>query len=335
VISLSKQVWGDGRLLEQDRSSFHTIWHVIGCLSWADALEDAEQICEAALESARREGSIVTLALGFYARSWPRYWRGHLAGAAADAQAAMDAWSGEFSMYVPVAAYWFAIVQLGLGDIEAASRPLDFPDAEARWADTNLYGPLLAARGLVAMALGDYSAAIDLFERTGASVLGSAIPNPAVIPWRSCLSSARLAAGDRDRAREVANGEVDLTRRFGAPRPLGIALRSAGLAERGKRGVELLEESVATLRRSPSRLELARALIDLGAAIRRGGRRAEARQPLGEGLELAQRFGAVVLERRAREELLATGARPRKRELTGAASLTPSERRWRRWRARG
>jgi DNA-binding CsgD family transcriptional regulator len=35
----------------------------------------------------------------------------------------------------------------------------------------------------------------------------------------------------------------------------------------------------------------------------------------------------VVLERRAREELLATGARPRSRELTGAASLTPSERR--------
>jgi DNA-binding CsgD family transcriptional regulator len=153
------------------------------------------------------------------------------------------------------------------------------------------------------------------------------IANPAVIPWRSYLSSARLAAGDRDRAREVANEEVDLTRRFGAPRPLGIALRSAGLAERGKRGVELLKESVATLRRSPSRLELARALIDLGAAIRRGGRRAEARQPLREGLELAQRFGAVVLERRAREELLATGARPRKRELTGAASLTPSERR--------
>jgi tetratricopeptide (TPR) repeat protein len=172
VVSLSKQVWGGGRLLEQEGSNFHTIWHVIGCLSWSDALEDAEQICEAALESARREGSIVTLALGFYARSWPRYWRGDLAGAAADAQAAMDAWSGEYSMYLPVAAYWFAIAQLELGDVEAASRPLDFPDAEARWGDTNLYGPLLAARGLVAMARGDYSAATDLFERTGSQYWG-------------------------------------------------------------------------------------------------------------------------------------------------------------------
>jgi DNA-binding CsgD family transcriptional regulator len=325
VISLSKQAWGDGRLLEQEGSNFHTIWHVIGCLSWSDALEDAERICEAALESARREGSIVTLALGFYARSWPRYWRGDLAGAAADAQAAMDAWSGEYSMYLPVAAYWFAMAQLELGDIEAASRPLDFPDAEARWADTNLYGPLLAARGRVAMERKNYSAAIDLFERTGTSVLGSVIANPAVIPWRTYLSSAHLAAGDRERAREVANEELDLCLRFGAPRPLGIALRSAGLAEGGKRGIELLGESVATLRRSPSRLELARALIDLGAAVRRGGRRAEARQPLREGLELTQRFGAMVLERRASEELLATGARPRKRELTGAASLTPSE----------
>ena len=43
----------------------------------------------------------MTLALGFYSRAWPRYWRGDVHGAAADAQAAYDAWSGEFTMYLP------------------------------------------------------------------------------------------------------------------------------------------------------------------------------------------------------------------------------------------
>jgi DNA-binding CsgD family transcriptional regulator len=58
-----------------------------------------------------------------------------------------------------------------------------------------------------------------------------------------------------------------------------------------------------------------------------GFRPAEAREPLREGLALAERCGARALERRARDELVAAGARPRRRELTGVDSLTPSERR--------
>jgi len=327
VISLSKQVWGGGRLFEQEGSNSHTVWHVIGCLSWSDALDEAEEIVDAALEAARREGSIVTLGLGFYARSWPRYWRGDLSTAASDARAAIDAWSGAFSMYLPVAAYWFAQAALELGDVDAAAEAVDLPDAEERWGDTNMHGALLAGQGCIGLARGDHAQAIDLFERCGSSVLGSLVANPAVIPWRSFLSSARLAAGDVEGARAAACEEVELARGFGAARPLGIALRAAGVAERGERGLGLLEESVRTLRRSPSRLELARSLVDLGAAVRRHGRRAKAREPLREGLELAQGFGAVVLERRAHEELVASGAKPRRRELSGVDSLTPSERR--------
>jgi DNA-binding CsgD family transcriptional regulator len=42
---------------------------------------------------------------------------------------------------------------------------------------------------------------------------------------------------------------------------------------------------------------------------------------------MARGFGALALERRAEEELKAAGARPRRRELSGAGALTPSERR--------
>ena len=53
----------------------------------------------------------------------------------------------------------------------------------------------------------------------------------------------------------------------------------------------------------------------------------DAREPLREALELADRCGAQRTAARARDELLATGARPRRTALSGADSLTPSERR--------
>jgi hypothetical protein len=89
--------------------------------------------------------------------------------------------------------------------------------------------------------------------------------------------------------------------------------------------LELLRSAVDWLQLSPRRLELARALVDYGAALRRQKHRAAAREPLRRGLDLAQRCGATTLTRRAAEELRATGARPRRLLLTGVESLTPSE----------
>ena len=53
----------------------------------------------------------------------------------------------------------------------------------------------------------------------------------------------------------------------------------------------------------------------------------DSRGPLGAGMDLAQACGARPLAERARTELLASGARPRRLALRGAGSLTPSERR--------
>jgi DNA-binding CsgD family transcriptional regulator len=88
-----------------------------------------------------------------------------------------------------------------------------------------------------------------------------------------------------------------------------------------------LREAVAVLAHSPARLEYARALVDLGAALRRGNSRSEARQLLRQGLELAHRCGASALVKLANEELAATGAHARTILLTGLDALTASERR--------
>jgi DNA-binding CsgD family transcriptional regulator len=89
----------------------------------------------------------------------------------------------------------------------------------------------------------------------------------------------------------------------------------------------LLAESARALSGTPARLELARSRIELGAALRRRGWPREARAELRAGLDLAHRCGAAPLAGRAHEELLATGARPRRPVLTGVDALTPSERR--------
>ncbi len=78
---------------------------------------------------------------------------------------------------------------------------------------------------------------------------------------------------------------------------------------------------------SPARLARAEALADLGAALRRDRRRADARPPLREALELARRCGAVGLARTAFDELAATGERVRAYTPIGVESLTPSQRR--------
>jgi DNA-binding CsgD family transcriptional regulator len=81
------------------------------------------------------------------------------------------------------------------------------------------------------------------------------------------------------------------------------------------------------LESSPARFEHARALVDLGGALRRANRRKEAREPLRAGLELAHWCGAQPLAQGAMAELRATGARPRTVVRTGVDALTASERR--------
>jgi DNA-binding CsgD family transcriptional regulator len=92
-----------------------------------------------------------------------------------------------------------------------------------------------------------------------------------------------------------------------------------------ERGLELLREAVAVLAQSTAPLEHARALTSFGSALRRAGLRAEAREHLRQGLDLAHALGALALVERAREELTVAGARPRRDALRGRDALTSSE----------
>ena len=89
----------------------------------------------------------------------------------------------------------------------------------------------------------------------------------------------------------------------------------------------MLGEAAALLEPTSARLEYARTVVELGAALRRANRRTDARERLREGVDLAHRLGARALVDQANEELAATGARRRTALQTGVETLTASERR--------
>jgi len=155
------------------------------------------------------------------------------------------------------------------------------------------------------------------------------------VPWRVDAALVHAAVGDSGEARRLAGEQLELARAFGCPRALGMSLRASGLIEGGETGLELLGEAVKTLERSQSPLELARARSDHGAALRRAGRRVQARAELERALDLAHRCGARRIANRARAELIAAGAKPRRDAITGRDALTAGELRVARLAAEG
>ncbi len=150
--------------------------------------------------------------------------------------------------------------------------------------------------------------------------------HPRHTPKRVLRARALDGLGRTDEALALMAEELELARRIGVPSTVGHVLRVLGTLER-EAGIDRLEEAVALLAPSPARYEHALALFALGAALRRSRRPADARDPLRQALDLAERCGAEGLADEARTELYAAGARPRTAALSGTDSLTASERR--------
>jgi DNA-binding CsgD family transcriptional regulator len=245
---------------------------------------------------------------------------------------------GDFAPGLGFAATVLSDIAVEAGELGEAQTLLDllpqqdWPAGVATVLIPAARGRLRLAQGRAADAVADFQACGTLF---GAEVWGMPIRETGYVHARSGAALALLRLGQRQHARQLADAELADVRVFGAPRALGIALRAAGLARGGNEGLALLRESVAALDDSPALLERARSLAELGAALRRDGQRAAARDPLARALDLAARCGARPLAARAREELKAAGARPRRPWRTGVDALTPSELRVARLAAEG
>jgi DNA-binding CsgD family transcriptional regulator len=191
------------------------------------------------------------------------------------------------------------------------------------------------ARALLRAATGRRREALEDLRECGRLEAEWAIATPALTSWRSHAAPLVAASGRTQEARDLVADELDRASAFGARRPLGVALRAAGRVHDGAERLAFLEQAADVLTGSEARLEEALALTDLGAELRRGGRRGDARRRLRDAMELARACGADAASARAHDELVAAGARPRRDPLESRSTLTASELRVARLAAEG
>jgi len=308
-------------------------WDLRAALLWslvtAEQFSDVETALVPLRSQAERSGSSRGLVAVYSTTALLKFRLGDLAQADAAARIALRvAQDGDFASGLPFAATVLAEIAVAGGQFDEAQALLALLPHEHLPAGV---GTVLipAARGRLQLAQGHAQEALREFEACMAlwppEIWGMQVCDAGYTHARSGASQALLALGDARRARELADAELADTRRFGGRRALGIALRAAGLARSGAKGLAMLEESAAVLGESPALLERAASLIEWGAALRRAGQRSQARRALAQGLDAAARCGAQPLAARAREELHVAGARPRRDWIVGVEALTPSE----------
>jgi len=313
-------------LFEEEDAAFYSLPGLV--LDAADLLDESEAVWDRVLDVARRRGSIFAFAAGSGFRARTRYLSGSLAEAAEDARAALDAARAHgLDTGLPYALAFLGDALIDLGALGAAAEALaqaDMPDEPPMSAHFNFF---LSSRGRLRMLQGQVREGLRDLEAVGRIDEALAATTPGFAAWRPFAALGYLRLGDIDRARALAERELELAREWGAARPLGVALRTAGVVEGGERGVALLRESVEVLEASPARLERARTMLELGTALSGANRRVEARERLTAALELAESCGAAPLADQARSQLSATGARVRAARPSGPDALTASERR--------
>ena len=307
--------------------------YIADVLAYCDQFATARRVADALAAQGTARGSAITYGFALAVRSRIGFREGTLRESEADIRACMEIyrdWPAD--PLDPVAFLIDALIDRGmLEEAERIARATPMPDHEGRWDELVFRG----SRGRLRLARGAPREALDDLLHCGRQLVQTGALNPALMTWRSSSALALLALASHDEARTLAEEELELARAFGAPRAVGIALRCLGLVIGPRTGIELLEESAEVLDGSGARLEHARSLCELGAALRRAGSRREGQQPLREALDLAVQCGADALAARTREELNAAGARPRRDRIHGRDALTASELRVAKLAARG
>ncbi|MCX5269362.1 LuxR family transcriptional regulator [Streptomyces sp. NBC_00199] len=203
---------------------------------------------------------------------------GDLAGAEEAAAEAVRAVTGRGgrSRTAPAAVRVMALT--AMGRYEEAARhlePLD-PDTVPHTVHTLA---LLRARGQYLLATHRAEAALDAFCEAGRLAARWGLDRPRQHPWRTDAAEALLRTGRRHEAAALIAGQLALPAGRG-PRPDGVALRLRAATEPPRERARTLARAATELRACGDRLELAKALADLGRAL----------QTLGEGA----RAGALV-----------------------------------------
>lgn len=303
--------------------TFHlAVWSLAGC----DETDAADVALSAAFEHARATGSRLTYGLACFLRAWVRWRRGDLRGMVADIEQTVIFAESGWAFAEPSARWLQAEAALLRGDARECGAAIEQGLRAAEHAEWHLATSWLRhARSGLLLVQGDAEQALVDALLAGSLLAERMTPGPGIADWRGRAVRAALAVGDREQATAIAAEGLERAQRFGTARTLALAHRSSALCRDGEDRIDGLRVAADHAARGPSPLVRAGVLLDLGVALRRDRRRADARLPLQQALDLAGRAGATRLVVEATRELDATGARRRAGPAWGLDALTPRE----------
>jgi DNA-binding CsgD family transcriptional regulator/tetratricopeptide (TPR) repeat protein len=204
------------------------------------------------------------------------------------------------------------------GDEATASELIEASSEEAasrRWRSSTY------ARSVLYNSLGRHDAAFD--------VVSEALRSEDPIAYGTLLvpelAEAASRTHDRGALEHASHWLSERTRVLHSSWASGIDERVRALLSEGETADRSYRQSIQHLSGTRVRFELARTTLLYGEWLRRERRRVDARAQLRGALEQFTRMGAVAFARRAERELLATGARARKRTVDTLDHLTPQE----------
>src|SRR4051812_9951227 len=277
---------------------------------------EAIEASDAQTADAYRRGSLFSMSGIHLWRGFLHLHRGELPEAEELFRTAFESherWGYGSNAHIYTAGF-FCSTMIARGDLEAARAGLMSRDIDVEpISDGARYW--LEARVELLLAEGRYEEAIE-----AADEVGRRFPHwsfPPASRWRPHKALALHHLGRAGEARAVAEEELELARACGAPSGLGRGLRVLGTVT-GDEGH--LREAVAVFDGTPSRLELARALAALGAALRSSDH-------LVRALELAEICGAGSVSSFARAELEECGVEASVEAPSGIDALTDTQRR--------
>jgi DNA-binding CsgD family transcriptional regulator len=329
AVEAARRALGDDCVIFAEEPELAAAVVAVLALVIADEVDAGARAAARALEIARERNGTPDLIRAWFLKAFVAWGYGDLVTAEADLRQAIDL--ARLAGIIPlVLLFTPALIEILIerDELDAAEAELEALGMAAGPTPENvIFSTLLLMRAHLRFEQGDFERCLEDFDRVVSQTANMKLgPGPTVIvsPW---ATRALAATGAQDRALELAQSVETLARRWGAPSTVAHVTRAAAAARGGTEAIALLEQAAALMEGSPRRIEHAHVLVELGEALRRAGRREEAREPLRQAFELARRCGAARLAKRANAELQATGLTVRRYTPIGVESLTPSERR--------
>ena len=239
-----------GRLLREEGAE---AWlpQALTALIAVDQLDRAQRLADEILTEGSRRGSVFGVSAGSSFRGWVHAQRGALRDAEADLRVGFGLAVEHGLTFALPSIFRHAIDVMperhGLADIAALVEQVELPPA---FEATAQGAQLLDVRSRLRLLRGDVPAAIADLRRCGEILDATHLTNPIMSSWRSTLALALRVTAPEEAAQLIAE-ELDLAHATGLPRPLGVALRAAGLLAGDERGIELLRDAVSTLKPVP------------------------------------------------------------------------------------